>query len=249
MNRPSSEKVALVTGAGRRIGAAICRNLHSAGWNLVIHCHKSLAEANQLADDLNAQRENSATVVQANLNKMLDIQLLANTAIAAWGHLDALINNASSFFPTQVQTASEEQWDNLLSSNLKAPFFLSQAVADELRQRRGCIINISDIFAARPMPGHAIYSIAKAGNSMLTKSLALELAPEVRVNAVAPGAILWPENINGEEIINESKLQQIPLGTLGGAQAIADTVIFLIQDAPYITGQIIAVDGGRSLQQ
>lgn len=242
-------KVALVTGAARRIGAAICRALHMDDWNLVIHCNQSLAEAEALAHELNQLRPYSAQVVQADLTKMVDIQFLASAAPAAWGRLDALINNASTFFPTPISGATEEQWDNLLGSNLKAPFFLSQALYPELSQQRGCIINISDIFAVRPMPGHTIYSIAKAGNSMLTKSLALEMAPQVRVNGVAPGAILWPENADGKEVVNTDKLAQIPLGTLGGAQAIANTVKFLINESPYITGQILAVDGGRSLQQ
>lgn len=247
--RQSTCKVALVTGAARRIGAEICRTLHAEGWNLVIHCHKSQAPAEALADALNQQRPRSAQVIQADLNKMVDIQFLATAAPAAWGRLDALVNNASSFFPTQVPGATEEQWEDLLGSNLKAPFFLSQALYTELRQQRGCIINISDIFALRPMPRHAVYSIAKAGNAMMTKSLALEMAPDVRVNGIAPGAILWPENEMGEEVVSQDKLQQIPMGRLGGAQAISSTVKFLITESPYITGQIIAVDGGRSLQQ
>lgn len=245
----SQNKVALVTGAGRRIGACICRTLHKTGWNVVIHCHKSYAQANELADELNSLRANSARVIQADLNLLADIRSLAVNAASTWGRLDALINNASSFFPTPVESASEDQWNNLINSNLKAPFFLSQAVIEALRQTRGCIINITDIFSVRPMPGHSIYSIAKAGNAMLTKSLALELSPDVRVNGVAPGAILWPEDAHGKEIASEIKLQQIPLGALGGAQTIADTVRFLIEDAPYITGEIITVDGGRSLMQ
>lgn len=248
-NNSTPFKVALVTGAARRIGAAICRALHAVDWNLVIHCNQSLAAAEALADELNQLRPHSAQVVQADLTKMVDIQFLASAAPAAWGRLDALINNASTFFPTPISCVNEEQWDNLLGSNLKAPFFLSQALYPELSLQRGCIINISDIFAVRPMPGHTIYSIAKAGNSMLTKSLALEMAPQVRVNGVAPGAILWPENADGEEVVNTDKLAQIPLGTLGGVQAIANTVKFLIIESPYITGQILAVDGGRSLQQ
>lgn len=249
MTSVTQHKVALVTGAARRIGAAICRALHQNNWNLVIHCNRSLAEAEALATEFNQQRPHSAQVVQADLNKMVDIQYLASAAPAAWGRLDALVNNASTFFPTPIPEATEEQWDDLLGSNLKAPFFLSQALFTELSQQRGCIINIGDIFAVRPMPRHTFYSVAKAGNAMLTKSLALEMAPLVRVNGVAPGAILWPENAAGEEVVNRDKLEQIPLGTLGGAHAIADTVTFLIEDSPYITGQIIAVDGGRSLQQ
>lgn len=249
MTTATQRKVALVTGAARRIGAAICRMLHAQGWNLIIHCNKSTAQAEALADMLNRERPASAQVVQADLNKMVEIHFLATAAIAAWGRLDALVNNASSFFPTPIVEANEEQWDDLLGSNLKAPFFLSQALFAELRQQSGCIINISDIFAVRPMPRHAIYSIAKAGNAMMTKSLALEMAPHVRVNGVAPGAILWPENASGEEVVSQDKLLQIPLGRLGGAEAIAETVKFLITNSTYITGEIIAVDGGRSLQQ
>ena len=242
-------KVALVTGAARRIGAAICRTLHAEGWNLIIHCHQSLAAAEALATTLNQQRPKSAQIIQADLNKMMDVQFLASAAPAVWGRLDALVNNASTFYPTPIPDATENQWDDLVGSNLKAPFFLSQALYPELSQQHGCIINISDIFAVRPMPRHTIYSIAKAGNAMMTKSLALEMAPNVRVNGIAPGAILWPENEMGEEVISVDKLQQIPLGKLGGTQAIAGSVKFLIMESPYITGQIISVDGGRSLQQ
>lgn len=249
MTQNHNRKVALVTGAARRIGADICRALHAEGWNLVIHYNQSQEQAEALADTLNQARPQSAQTVQADLNKMVDIQFLAAAAPAAWGRLDALVNNASSFFPTPLPDATDEQWEALLGSNLKAPFFLSQALYPELRQQRGCIINISDIFAVRPMPRHTIYSIAKAGNAMMTKSLALEMAPDVRVNSVAPGAILWPENETGEEVVSRDKLQQIPLGRLGGVQAVSDTVKFLINNSPYITGQIIAVDGGRSLQQ
>jgi len=248
MKQVSYQPVALVTGAARRIGAAICEALHNEGWNLIIHCNGSAAAATVLAEELNQRRTHSAQVVQADLNKMTDIQFLASAAPAAWGRLDALVNNASTFYPTPLQSATEAQWNDLIGSNLKAPFFLSQALQVALRETNGCIINISDIFSVRPMPQHTIYSIAKAGNSMLTKSLALELAPHIRVNGVAPGAILWPENASGEEVVNQEKLQQIPLGTLGGAGAIADTVKFLIKEAPYITGQIVTVDGGRSLR-
>lgn len=247
--RENHHKVALVTGAARRIGAAICDTLHAEGWNVIIHCHKSMEDAATLANTLNQQRPKSAQVIQANLNKMEDIQFLSTAAPAAWGRLDALVNNASSFYPTPIPHSTEGQWNDLVGSNLKAPFFLSQMLYNELAQRHGSIINISDIFAVRPMPRHAIYSIAKAGNAMMTKSLALEMAPNVRVNGIAPGAILWPENEVGEEVISLDKLQQIPLRTLGGVEAIAASVKFLIMDSPYITGQIIAVDGGRSLQQ
>lgn len=249
MTSAAYSPVALITGAARRIGATICETLHSEGFNVVVHCRHSTAAAEALEQKLNQRRPQSVRILQADLDDHAQIQQLALAAVATWGRLDALVNNASSFFPTPLETATPEQWDNLVNSNLRAPFFLSRELHKELRRNRGCIINISDIFGMRPMPGYSIYSIAKAGNIMLTQSLALELAPEVRVNGVAPGAILWPEDISGSEVVNPEKLQQIPLGTLGGTQAIANTVLFLIKNAPYITGQIIPVDGGRSLKQ
>lgn len=242
-------RVALITGAARRIGAAICTALHQSGWNVLIHCHMSRTAATELADEFNHRRNNSAQVLVADLNSLAEIRSLAENAIKRWGRLDALINNASSFFPTPIPDATDAQWNDLLNSNLKAPFFLSQQLYEELRRQHGCIINISDIFAVRPMPKHAIYSIAKAGNAMLTQSLALEMAPDVRVNGVAPGAILWPKNTAGEEMQDPTKLDLVPMAKLGGTQAITDTVLFLINRASYITGQIIAVDGGRSLRQ
>jgi pteridine reductase len=249
MNSTNSLSVALVTGAARRIGAAICETLHSNGFNVIIHCHHSLDAANELIQKLNQRRPDSARLLTADLNNFDHIQQLARDTIATWGRLDALVNNASTFFPTPLEQATLQDWDDLINSNLKAPFFLSRELYAELRSTRGCIINICDIFGLRPMPGHSIYSIAKAGNTMLTQSMALEMAPEVRVNGVAPGAILWPENSAGQEVPDPTKLQQIPLGKLGGSQAIADAVLFLVNQAPYITGQIIAVDGGRTLKQ
>lgn len=241
--------VALVTGGSRRIGAAICRTLHHAGFNLIIHYHRSVDSARQLADELNELRSESAVIQCADLGNIEQIATLAEYSRTVWGRVDALINNASSFYPTPLDTAREQDWDNLINSNLKAPYFLAQALAKDLIQQQGAIINLADIFAERPMPQHSIYSIAKAGNCMLTQALALELAPDVRVNGVAPGAILWPEDADGNEKVNTDKLSSIPLGCLGGAQSIADTVLFLITNAPYITGQIIRVDGGRSLIQ
>lgn len=249
MTTQNDSPVALVTGGARRIGAAICETLHDNGFAIIIHCHNSVSAAYALAQKLNQRRPDSAKVLTADLNDAAQIQQLAQNALSAWGRLDALVNNASSFFPTPLDQAKPEHWDNLINSNLKAPFFLSQTLHSELARVQGCIINICDIFGLRPMPGHSIYSIAKAGNAMLTQSLALEMAPEVRVNGVAPGAILWPENANGQEIPAPAKLKKIPLGKLGGSKSVADAVLFLIKNAPYITGQIIAVDGGRTLQQ
>jgi pteridine reductase len=241
--------IALVTGGARRIGAAICETLHSNGFNVIIHCHNSLSAANLLAQKLNQSRSDSARVLVADLNDLEQIRQLARNALSMWGRVDAVINNASSFFPTPLEQTTPEHWDDLINSNLKAPFFLSQELHLELARVRGCIINICDIFGFRPMPNHSIYSIAKAGNAMLTQSLALEMAPEVRVNGVAPGAILWPENCAGQEIPAPAKLHEIPLGKLGGSKAVANTVLFLIRHAPYITGEIIVVDGGRTLKQ
>jgi pteridine reductase len=181
--------VVLVTGAARRIGAAICETLHGSGLNVIIHCHHSRTAANELELKLNQRRPDSARVLTADLNQLQEIQQLAHDSVATWGRLDALVNNASSFFPTPLAQATPQDWDNLINSNLKAPFFLSCELHGELRRNQGCVINISDIFGLRPMPGHSIYSIAKAGNVMLTQSLALEMAPYVRVNGVAPGAI------------------------------------------------------------
>lgn len=245
----STAPVALVTGGSRRIGAAICCSLHQAGYNLVIHYRSSGDSARQLAQRLNHSRDDSVRTFGADLDDMQQLQALADFTCNAWGRLDTLINNASTFFATPLQEATEAQWDALLNSNLKAPFFLSQHLSANLAEHKGNIINIADIFAERPMPNHCIYSIAKAGNRMLTQALALELAPNVRVNGIAPGAMLWPENADGEEQQDPKKLELIPLRRLGGAQAIADAVLFLAGSAAYVTGEIIKVDGGRSLRQ
>ena len=240
--------VAVITGAARRIGARIATTLHSADFNIVLHYRNSAAQAQQLAAQLNQRRRDSAICVAADLGQLQQLQQLAEQSRAHWGRVDALINNASSFYPTPIGTASEQQWDDLLGSNLKAPFFLSQMLAPELARQRGAIINIADIHASKPLAGHTVYCIAKAGNIMLTQSLAKELAPEVRVNGIAPGAILWPEQ--AAELSEDSKrniLEQIPLSRAGEPRDIADTALFLLARAPYVSGQIIAVDGGRSL--
>jgi pteridine reductase len=240
--------VALITGAGRRIGAQLAKSLHEAGYRIIVHYNRSLNEAGALADELNQARPDSAVALQADLSDIDQIDDLARRALAQWGQMDVLINNASTFYPTPLGTATTDQWDDLISSNLKAPFFLIQALAEPLRQQRGCIVNIVDIHAERPLKGYPIYSAAKAGHVMLTKSLARELAPDVRVNAIAPGAILWPEQ-DAELAPEERKniLQRVPLKRSGSPLDIADTVLFLIKNSPYITGQIIAVDGGRSV--
>lgn len=242
------EPVALITGAARRIGKALTQALHANGHNVIIHCHNSITDANHLAEQLNRERPDSAFVIQANLNRPEAVQALAQKAQHQWQRMDVLINNASTFYPTDIGATTQQHWQDLLGSNLQAPFFLAQALADNLRRQRGCIINISDINARKPVPGHTVYCIAKAGNDMLTRSLALELAPEVRVNGIAPGAILWPQDSRQQDLVKPEKLLKIPLGTLGGTDAIVNTALFLIQQADYMTGEIIAVDGGVQLR-
>ncbi len=245
--------VVLITGGAKRIGADIARHLHNYHFNIVIHYHHSKSDAEQLVALLNNIRANSTISLQANLISIDAIATLAQQAIAHWGKLDVLINNASSFYPTIIGETSENDWEDIIGSNVKAPFFLAQALAAELTRNNGCIINIADIYAEKPLKQHSVYSMAKAANVMLTKTLALELAPHVRVNGVAPGAILWPENgnkENSEKLSPEDKqnlIRKIPLQKNGEATDIAKTILFLIKDAPYINGQIIAVDGGRNL--
>lgn len=241
-------KVILVTGGAKRVGAAICRRLHAQGARLVVHYRSSLDEAKALYDELTQKRPDSVALVQADL---LDTELLPELiekAANRFGQLDVLINNASSFFPTLLQHCTLEDWEDLIGSNLRAPLFLSQAAAPYLKAQRGSIVNIVDIHTERPLKNYVIYNAAKGGLLSLTKSLAVELAPEVRVNGVSPGPILWPED---GEWADEAARQHIISGTLlkrcGEPDDIAKTVQFLIADAPYITGQIIAVDGGRSI--
>lgn len=243
MNSP----VVLITGAARRVGAEIARTLHAAGANLVLHYRASAVEAERLAADLNARREKSALAVRQDLRDSDDLPKLVAAAVAHFGRLDALVNNASSFFPTPVGSIDAAAWDDLIGSNLKGPLFLSQAAAPHLAKTHGCIVNITDIHAERPLKGYPLYCAAKAGLLGLTRALALELGPAVRVNAVAPGAIEWPENATDfppEEqaaIIEHTLLKRV-----GSPGDIARTVKFLIFDAPYITGQVINVDGGRT---
>ncbi len=244
-----TEPVALITGAGRRIGAEIARSLHSTGYRVALHYRGSKSEVTTLAQSLNAQRKNSAHCLQADLDQTAQVRQLAQQALNHWERMDLLVNNASIFYPTPLGATEESHWEQLMASNLKAPFFLAQALADALKENRGCIVNIADIHGERPLAGHSVYSIAKAGNRMLTKSLALELAPDVRVNGIAPGAMLWPEDSDGREIVNAAALEKIPLQRLGGAENIARAVIFLAGKDNYMTGHILTVDGGRSLRQ
>lgn len=243
---PSEKKVALVTGAARRIGAEIAATFHAAGMNVVLHCRRSLGEAERLAETLNRARADSACVIQADLLQLEQAANLAAQAAARWGRLDALINNASVFYPTPLEELNEAQWDEIVGGNLKSVLFLCKYSAGELRKHRGCIVNVSDIHADRPLKGYALYSIAKAGVNMLTKALARELAPQVRCNAVAPGALLWPEaerrTQKHREIISRTALKRE-----GSPQDAAAAALFLVRDAGYVTGQILAVDGGRTL--
>lgn len=241
-------KTVLVTGGAKRVGAAICRRLHAAGANVVIHYRSSLYDALALRAELNGLRADSAQCVQADLLDIAALKTMVEEAVGHFGHLDALVNNASSFYATPLVGLGEEEWRDLVGTNLKAPLFLAQAAAEELRRRHGCIVNIADIHAERPMHGHLLYSSAKAGLVALTKGLAQEMSPQVRVNAVAPGVITWPED---EEWQDEERRRKIVAHTLlkreGEPDDVARTVKFLIADAPYITGQVIAVDGGRSV--
>ena len=243
-----NNKVALVTGGAKRIGAAIVKTLHTVGYNTIIHYRNSKEPAEALAAELNVLRANSAMCISADLNDTDAIQQLAENALNAWGQIDALVNSASCFYPTPIGNTTEKQWDELIGSNMKAPFFLAQALAPALKKQQGAIVNIADIYAEKPLAAHTVYCMAKAGNVMLTQSLARELAPHIRVNSVAPGAILWPEQGGAtEKHTQQQLLAKIPLARTGLPTDIADTVLFLLRDAPYITGQIITVDGGRSL--
>ena len=240
-------KTALITGGAKRVGAASARLLHAAGANLMIHYRSSATEARALQAELNAIRPESVALIQADLLDIGGLPSLVNRTVATFGGLDVLINNASSFYPTPVGTIGEEDWIDLMGCNLKAPLFLSQAAAPELKKRRGCIINITDIHAERPMKNYVVYSIAKAGLVGLTKSLARELAPEVRVNAVAPGPIMWPEDdANFDEVSRQRIISHTMLKRAGDPADIALAVRFFAMDTHFVTGQVLAVDGGRS---
>lgn len=240
------QKNVLITGAARRLGADCARLLHSQGCNIVLHYRSSEQDALELCNQLNDLRVNSAVPMQADLQNMAELERLAHEATKAWGRIDVLVNNASTFYPGAVGDVTEQQWDELFGSNLKAPFFLAKLLAETLTKNKGCIVNIVDIHAERGLKGYPVYSIAKAGLAAMTRILAKELGPDVRVNGVAPGAILWPENDLAEQGKKEI-LQRVVLRRSGDAVDIAKAVMFLIRDADYITGQIITVDGGRTL--
>ena len=240
------DRVVLITGGARRVGAEIARTLHAAGANVLIHYRSSAAAAIALAEEFNSMRAHSAAIFAAHLlNADAPDNLIAATLLE-FGRLDVLINNASSFYPTPIGQITVPHWDDLMGSNLKVPLFLSQAAAPCLRAQRGLIINMIDIHGLRPLKAHPVYSAAKAGLAMLTRSLARELGPEIRVNGIAPGPVLWPEG-DMEEALKREIIDKTALKRHGTPQDIARTALFLAKDAPYITGQIIAVDGGRSI--
>ncbi|MDA8361165.1 MAG: pteridine reductase [Gammaproteobacteria bacterium] len=240
------QKVVLVTGAAHRLGAAIARLLHARGLAVVIHYSRSRAEAQALRDALEGERAQSAAVVAADLLDPAAPAYLVAQAIAAFGRLDYVINNASSFYPTIMEAASLADWDDLIGTNLRAPFFLAQAACAELRARQGAIINIIDIHSERPLKGYPIYSVAKAGLAMMTRALAREFAPHVRVNGVSPGTILWPDRELADPLKAEI-VARIPQKRIGSPGDIASAAAYLLLDAGYVTGQILAVDGGRSV--
>jgi pteridine reductase len=240
------DQTVLITGAARRVGAAIVRALHAAGANLVVHYRASQDDAAALARQLNDKRSGSVVIQAADLAQPDACRELAARALAVFGRLDLLINNASSFYATPIGTITAADWDDLMGSNLKGPLFLSQAAAPALKERRGSIINLIDIHGFRPLKAHPVYCAAKAGLAMLTRSLARDLGPEIRVNGIAPGPVLWPEG-DLNEALKQEIVEKTALKRYGTPDDIARTVLFLAADAPYITGQIIAVDGGRSI--
>jgi pteridine reductase len=239
-------KTVLITGAARRIGAAIARTLHGAGANLAIHYRKSANEAAALADELNAARAKSTVIFQADLLDLGKLPSLVEFAVRAFGGLDVLVNNASTFYATKLGEITPAAWDDLMGSNLKVPLFLSQAAAPALRESSGLILNIVDIHALRPLRNYTVYCAAKAGLHMLTRSLAKELGPEIRVNGISPGPVLWAEN-QGDSRAREKIIERTILKRMGTPEDIARTALFFASQAPYITGQILAVDGGRSV--
>lgn len=246
---PSAEHprpVALITGAAKRVGATIARALHAAGYDLALHYRESLADMQALCGELDTARAGSTLAIRAELADVGALPGIVEKCISRFGRLDALVNNASTFFPTAIGDVTAAQWDDLFASNARAPLFLAQAAAPHLRTTRGAIVNIVDIYAERPLPGHPVYCMAKAALAMMTLALAKELAPDVRVNGVAPGAVLWPEA--GKSYADQSELiARTPLQRAGSPEDVAGAVLYLLRDARFTTGQILNVDGGRSL--
>jgi pteridine reductase len=240
-------KTVLITGGAKRVGAAICRRLHGAGANLMLHYRASAGEARLLQAELNHARPNSVSLIQADLLDLNKLPSVVEQTLQAFGRLDALVNNASTFFPTPIGEITEGAWADLIGTNLQVPLFLAQAAAPALKRAQGAIVNLSDIHAERPLKNYIVYSIAKAGLAGLTRSLARELAPEVRVNAVAPGPILWPDDESFDELSRQRIISHTPLKREGSPDDIARAVHFLLADANYITGETINVDGGRNM--
>lgn len=241
----TANPVALITGASGRIGAELARTLHSLQYRIIIHHRSGKEAAEALVQELNQQRPQSAVRLCADMTEAAQLDALANDTLATWSRLDVLVNNASAFYPTPFGQANAQQWDDLMGSNVKAPYLLAQRLLPALKETQGQIINLIDIYAERPLPRHSLYCMSKAALAMMTKSLAQELAPGVRVNGIAPGAILWPES-EPDTVQAQELLSKVPLGRLGGPQAIAEALRYLLH-AHYVTGQILSVDGGRSL--
>jgi pteridine reductase len=240
-------KVVLITGGAKRVGAAICRRLHARGADLMLHYRASAGEARLLQAELNHVRADSVALIQADLLDLNKLPAIVDQTVQRFGHLDALVNNASSFYATPIGDVTATNWDDLIGTNLRAPLFLAQAAAPALRKAQGAIVNITDIHAERPLKSYVVYSIAKAGLVALTRSLARELAPEVRVNAVAPGPILWPDDESFDELSRQRIISHTLLKREGTPEDIAKAVYFLLADAGYVTGETINVDGGRNV--
>ena len=238
--------VALITGAARRIGATIARSLHAAGYDVALQCRHSRDELDALIAELESRRAASTLALQAELGDVARLGSLIAATLDRFGRLDALVNNASAFYPTPIAEATPAQWDELFGANVRAPFFLAQAAAPHLAERSGAIVNLVDIYAENPLPGHSVYCMSKAALAMMTKSLARDLAPSVRVNGVAPGAVLWPD-AGKSETDQASMIERTPLKRMGTPEDVATTVLWLLRDAPFVTGEIVRVDGGRHL--
>jgi pteridine reductase len=242
----ASRPVALITGAARRIGATIAKRLHAAGYDVALHCRRSRAELDALIAELESQRPTSTLALQAELDDVARLGPMIAATIDRFGRLDALVNNASAFYPTSVGEATPAQWDELFGANVRAPFFLAQAAAPHLAERSGAIVNLVDIYAEQPLPNHSVYCMSKAALAMMTKALARDLAPAVRVNGVAPGAVLWPDA--GKSDADQAlMIERTPLKRMGTPDDVASAVVWLLRDAPFVTGEIVRVDGGRHL--
>lgn len=245
-DRPGSRPVVLITGAARRVGAVIARVLHDAGYDLALHCRHSRGELDALIENLEGTRASSTLALQADLADFKRLPYLVDATIDRFGRLDGLVNNASVFHPSVLGEVDQSHWDELFATNARAPYFLSQAATPRLRERSGAIVNLLDIYAERPLPGYSVYCMAKAAQTAMTRALALELGPAVRVNGVAPGAVLWPED-DDSTARQEKIVARTPLKRAGTPEDVASAVLWLLRDARFVTGQVIAVDGGRSI--